>query len=187
MIAALEARIPSDLTAYKNVILASKQACQAPAVKKSYDQFKVSLNNLVHVYTKEVSAHVNEQERALVADLAMQAQQVMVNAFEGTKKVRDFHKSEWEKREKALKDGTLNQSQLESEMAQVNGLVDEKTIEFVMKLKEQTDQLHLKLLPFRIAFEQHVSGEEADSFVSSVVQGLIGMINSLVQDVNSKK
>lgn len=187
IIAALEAQVPSDLTAHKNIILASKAACQTSAVKRSYEQFKKSLNNLVAVFTKEVTGRINDSERALLIDVVKQFQSVILNSFAQNKKVQDFYKAEISKREKAVKEGTLDKAELETEIAHINSMVEEKTLEFVAQLVEQTDQLNLKLLPFRLAVEQNINLEETDKFASHVIQGFIEALNSLMQNLGAKK
>lgn len=184
VIATLEARIPPDLNVYKNIILASKVALQAPRVKKDYEQLKASLHKLVATYTQELSSHINDQERLIIADLAQHIQLVMMNAFEGTQKVRNFQKNEWEKREKALHEGSLDKSQLEAEILEINNLVDEKTIEFITELKQHTDQLHLKLLPFRISMETHVTPEEADAMATTLVESIINMLKNISHSIH---
>ena len=53
-----------NLTAYKNIVQAGKDAAECAAYKKSVEQFTASLNNLVQTYTQELAVRLNGEEQS---------------------------------------------------------------------------------------------------------------------------
>lgn len=151
-----------NLTAYKNIVQASKDAAECAAYKKSVEQFTASLNNLVQTYTQELAVRLNQDEQAVLKDILANVKD-MANIIK-VEVVR-------------INDASIDQTTKNQRIADLNA-----------KMVEQYQQLAYKMMPFGIvAQEQKINPEEMDKNFDEVLTKVISYLNSLSDSMKPSK
>lgn len=155
-------RVTFDLTAYKNIMQAGKDAQECTAYKKSLEQFSASYKNLVQIYTSEVSGRLNEEEKTVLTDILDNVKE-MTNLFKVALP--------------QINDGTIDQATKE-----------QRAIELNNRLLEQYEQLMIKVAPFGlVAQQQKINPEEVAKNLDEVITEVISFLDSLSLTIKQTK
>lgn len=151
-----------DLTAYKNIVKASKDTAECAAYKKSVEQFSVSFNNLIQTYTQELAVRLNGEEQVILKDILAQ-----VNDMANLIKVEVPR----------INEASIDQT-----------TKDQRVADLYSKLAAQYQQLVYKIMPFGIvASEDKVNPEELDKNADEVLTKVIAFIDSLTDTLKQNK
>lgn len=130
-------QLVSGLTAYKNIVEASKSAQESSAYKKSLKQLTASFDDLVQTYAREVAKGLSLEEK-----------EILHSIFSDLKDTAVLLKIEGAR----LNDPSTDKETKEQLMVSLNA-----------RLSEQYDQLLQKMLPFGYVLQQEGSIKYEDA------------------------